>query len=431
MKKNNNKLHNFWNKIKRPLMIFSLIGNVLFFLFIIVGCVGVKKQAQQTNAEDTNFRVLTLKGTSWRFNGFIQYTPTGHDLMTYRDYNVEEGSYTYTEGYILHYTIEGRNYTSGDSQGQPINFVSMQFASEYEDTYLSASYIQGFYMGEYGTQRSTELYHALSDAPNDEYYWNTLLPETNTEFGSVIHISEENVNNSPTENSQIIDWFYENATLITEFEPSVFTFANQINYNSPYATDLNSPFVSHYFADINELGFDLVYDLPSFISNNQVFNRIRLWYWNANGTRYEMNGLTAIYEGQNCAWYGFMQYINTNTNETIEVNSRTSVYMSDGYIVNSSTWVAQEYRTIVFQNELSPTQVKNLSQFNNSTYGSSFSGVATDVGLSNVFNILSSSFSSFAGIFAIQLLPGITIGLLFFMPLIVGLIITIIWLVKR
>ena len=116
MKKKENKFKIIWSKIKKPLMILSIVGNVLFLLFIIVGCVGQKKSTQ-TKAENEIVYVSDLSGTKWYFNTYVS-TPAGNwsDLNPgqvleynltyywYEDYETSEHPFDYRYE-TLHFII--------------------------------------------------------------------------------------------------------------------------------------------------------------------------------------------------------------------------------------------------------------------------------------------------------------------------------------
>lgn len=67
-----------------------------------------------------------------------------------------------------------------------------------------------------------------------------------------------------------------------------------------------------------------------------------------------------------------------------------------------------------------------LSVESNYIYGASSDGY-----IGNVFVLIGSSFSSIASILAIQLLPGLSIGMLIFVPFIISIVLFVVWLFKR
>lgn len=390
-KQKKQKLLNVWNKIKKPLVILSFVGNIIFLLFIIVGCVGVKKNSTQVKADNTE--VITLRGTSWSFDVVPTRTPNG-TFMNDRQLP--------SEVYTLLYQFNGIDKT----------YASIEFRGG--DRYNSYG---GNYFNELGGQ--TYEVFAYYDKQLSKYHWN------DDRLKNII-ISSVQASNNDSENLSLIEWF----SLYSEpvdYVETRFEFISQINYNGYFGQALDSMFIN-----ANNEGSKVVnIDLPFFRSNGEVFNRITLYYLNGGSMAYlSDNGTTATNTNTQTWYFSLMYYENTLLGTSVAVNYRKFSVSSSTYLIKGSTWKANSYRYLVFQGELTPEQRESLECFNNDSF-SGFSQVNENVGLGNVFNILGQAFVSLRGILSIELLPNISIGLLVFMPLIVGIILTIIWLVKR
>lgn len=224
----------------------------------------------------------------------------------------------------------------------------------------------------------------------------------------------------------------QDSSQVTQFE-----FAKQINYYAPYGDNISSFAVND--GDMQAPNSFRVYEynLPVFYSGGYIWNKVVVRYINAVALRwYDSEGKVQTFGQNSFASYMWMEYQNTITNKILVVNSRNSetyeiVNGMTQVTINSSSWLSNDFRNLLFFQEPSSEQKLNLSQFNNNIYGDSFQNTTTDVGLGNVFQLLSLAFASWIPILSIQIVPGITIGLLMFLPLIAGIIVLVIWIVKR
>ena len=222
-----------------------------------------------------------------------------------------------------------------------------------------------------------------------------------------------------------------------------FEFNTQLNYNGSYLESLDNTFVQDATFTTSNPSATVVktYDVGYFLSGGDLFNQIKIYYANGYASRY-MKMASGGYSASNFnvlssagfGYYTAMIYYNTVSEKSVVVNSRNYGQFTDSdgnlqvYIANSSTWLSSTYRTIRLASESEETL--KLSVFNENSYNTiNFSG--SDVGLGNVFTLITQAFSSFIPILSINVIPGITIGLLLFLPLITGIIIFIVWLVKR
>ena len=126
---------------------------------------------------------------------------------------------------------------------------------------------------------------------------------------------------------------------------------------------------------------------------------------------------------------------NSLSNFTLQVATRNKYLNSDSdtCINQNVSWLGSEYKTLHFYKVVDEQSYyyQVLTMANNNLVANGFNNGTTDVGLGGAFSLLATAFSSISGILAISLFPGITLGLLLFLPLIVGIIIAIIWLIKK
>ena len=404
-KAKNKKIVDFWNKIKKPLMILSIVGNILFLIFILVGCLGVKSKTQQVSATN-EVGITSLRGTTWEFNETIDVK----SLCTYEDNNFYYGDY------YLMYRIDSEPFLTN---GFALFKLKAQSAKEGNILYpFNALYIFDYDEG------STHNY---------VYYGNGSLVNS-WNYDRVIHIGYEEyllgqgaVTHFDYENPFLINWFYNNATLISNNQKS-FTFLNDFNYNAPFVTSYDSQFCIKSDGAYVEKSYNV-----GFISNGKVFTNIVVAYMPGNGTAYldKVSNTIKVNSNANTVYYSHMIYKNIETSESVIVNNRNFVVSDRSYIAQGSMWVNQEYRNLLVYGSGSSI-FDDLAQFNSSTsLSNGISSVDSNVGLGNVFTLLRDTFSSFLPIFGISILPGLSLGLFIFLPLVVTIIIVIIKLVKR
>lgn len=237
--------------------------------------------------------------------------------------------------------------------------------------------------------------------------------------------------------NQYINYFF---TLfdIYELSDNYFNFASQINYYAPYGQDIDSYFVND--ADMvssSSYSLKVILSKQPFISGGYVFDTIRLRYQNAIANTYlDNNGNRQTWGVNGFASYSFTEYVNTATNLVVIVNERIVQPWSDGNSSGynqtlGSKWVSKNYQSIRFFADISDIQLTSLSTLNNSSFSGGYIVNDNNIGLESAFSLIGQAFSSVTGLLTISVLPGITLGLLLFLPLIAGIIVAIIWVVKR
>lgn len=219
-----------------------------------------------------------------------------------------------------------------------------------------------------------------------------------------------------------------------------FRFNNQFNYNAPLGIDLNSGYGSGLsWSSGNTFIAYKDYDFGYFISNGQLFNRIRYYCMQTGALHFYMKdksgNFNVILGPDGYYSYFYLEYINTDTNFSVTVNNRNTVAFekSNGvfawYQDNSSTWVNPNYQSLLFLTDLTFDNQNTLISFNNNNYGSYGGQIYTNG--SDVFTLLSIGFTSLTAFFEINILPGISIGVLLFMPLIVGIVVILFHILKK
>lgn len=333
------------------------------------------------------------------------------------------GSMTKENSYHFDLSLYGQNWQGGA-------FASCYVLNSTHYTYSSFAFAFGTYTDEATSQLIYYLnFNYLYDNENDftSFVYDLRVPNFYRANCSFIC---KGITTTSSYFPDIVNDLYD----IYIFEEASFTFITNFNFNAPFNFALDSPFV-------NVVGQTKTYDLPWFYVNGLAFNQIKLIYVDGASTRYiDQNGVLQINTDTSTSFYSIMQYVNTATNYAVLVNTRNFATASDSngnlqtYLATGTKWVNDSYRTITFSDTLTPQQLDNLSQFNtniNNGYSDYTSGVVTDIGLASVFSLIGSAFASVSGFLSIQIMPGLTLGLLLFTPLIVGIILAIVWLVKR
>lgn len=241
--------------------------------------------------------------------------------------------------------------------------------------------------------------------------------------------------------------------VVTELDESRrFIFNKVFNYNAP--EDLNLG-VDYYTPDnVNHtsnngwtyggtstrgnLTYNRYYiNTPSFVTNEQVFNRIvweiQLDTNSALGFTHD-NGQTAVWAPNDSSCYYGLYYVNTNTSTEVLVNYRNQLIVYDNVYnlpafcyTNDTTWTNDNYRYLIFIEPLSTAQYNTISPFNNNVqYGGFSSGSET-----TIFTLLAQAFACVGSVLNITILPYMTIGMLLFLPLVVTIIVVIVHLLKK
>lgn len=196
-------------------------------------------------------------------------------------------------------------------------------------------------------------------------------------------------------------------------------------------------------------------DLPYFTSGKLVFNRITCQF------------LTSFYEDAypdaNIGYYSYIYdnidlgmnkfrlqdgwgicvdviYSNTLSQYSVSVCSRewnveTLLGVDVKFYTRHFKWLEQSYREINFITKPSQNDISKIVSLNNgidtSIGGSVPSTDGNTATLFDVFSLLSGAFASLLPIFSISIIPGLTIGVLIFLPFVVTIIILVVKAVKK
>ena len=228
------------------------------------------------------------------------------------------------------------------------------------------------------------------------------------------------------------------STVVLRKANTNFSFSNTINRfgciggddnNSLYPTSLATFGTKHVFSG-------LFYD-----SLGNLYKGIDVVYTDGFRSNYiDFSTGQAVYvdgadNDQRWTNYLYMNYVLLN-GETRMVNKNVFVeHNNEPYITNYSVWVEDNFRYIhIISEDILPsgssyatyTGLRGLSTFN-----SGYSGINAYSGIGSVTNIIFTGLSGLTGLFGLNILPGISLGILIFLPLIFSLLLFILKLFKR
>lgn len=237
-----------------------------------------------------------------------------------------------------------------------------------------------------------------------------------------------------------------------------FTFAKNFNYNAFYqqTEPLNfvvnrskSAFISGVGcpSSVDDLQKDYIFEVGLFKSNGYYFNKVIVqfdytmaldYYQDNSGTLIHPTNTSDDWTTWTDITFVRMAY-QFDDNTAVQVCGRElGFYGGDtAYRPYTASWVNDDYRNIeflainTFREINRRTIVDIFAMANNTIDNVGYHDGVADIGLQNVIGLFTLAFSSLIPIMSISILPNITIGLLLFMPLIAGIIIAIIWIVKR
>lgn len=229
-----------------------------------------------------------------------------------------------------------------------------------------------------------------------------------------------------------VDEFWYNQTIYT------FTFNEPFNFNAPLGTTINGVYGNNAHL-VGSGEQSITYNLPWFESGGRLFDSITYYVSPSNSRILEFIGSdnSKIYKNGPNGQYVYieMYYENSETSVSVLVNKRDSlpyIVNSDveDYLANTTTWATDSYRTLRFLNEPSVDIINTINQFNNNTPSSNGGSYVTG-DVSNIFTLIGSAFSGLLPILSTTIIPGITIGVLLFIPLVAMLVFAIIRIIKK
>lgn len=188
----------------------------------------------------------------------------------------------------------------------------------------------------------------------------------------------------------------------------------------PYTRETSSSAPSHY---------NIVSDVI-FAVNGNLYDEIELWY-SGYGTKvyYEDNQSTGVLENKEIITH--VTFRNSTTNQRIYVYS--PVYRA----IDDSGNIAQVYGKY---------KLNNVNYVNIRLFGLNLSSGVIDIfeyqssstidyggegQFGDIFGLITTAFTGLAGLFTITILPGITIGMLLFLPLVALIVFALIRVIKK
>lgn len=310
--------------------------------------------------------------------------------------------------------------------------------SNYEQLYLNFSpHLSG------GVYHLQFVYFSGSSLGNSEYIYdanNGLFNRKNCAF-----IGTQLRNRYAQNDLSVIIYYLSTFFDIYDLTQPVvqYDFTSNFNYNNFYQSDStflnrgNTPVVNA----AGSTSRTFTYSLPWFSSNGIVFDKINVYFYvTAYNYFEERDGSWNKYESNiaNNYYYYFhhMEYVNSATNYTITACNRViAPYHEVGWtaVYKNVAWTSDGFQKLSFESKILDLRMQNiLNSLTSDTIGG-FTEIKNDIdiGLGNVFHLLSLAFASWVPILSIQIVPGVSIGLLMFLPLIAGIIVLVIWIVKR
>lgn len=249
---------------------------------------------------------------------------------------------------------------------------------------------------------------------NIEYYFSNLFPLQTESFRFVdnfnpVSLYSQNLNGAI------------NLTSLT---------IQQYNSNFSYICKTDRAFICNgeVFDTMRVVGLDLTDNATYYTLDGENFK-----IWNLGGSYFVPFYLA--YENSVSGLSHGVLYLNSVIRDS---NNGTALYF------NSYRWSNEIYKNITildkdykinsnFYTQTDIDMMSVLNNGNNNNIGNIVSGYSTSLGSSNnnVFVWLRGAFSSLTDIFSIALLPGVSIGILIFLPMVVTIIIVIFKLIKK
>ena len=299
-----------------------------------------------------------------------------------------------------------------------------------------------YYYGQNGTQRA--LTYLEFDNENNAVLLQARSTPTRVDDYITIYLDDHR---QVVTNVEFIEFFggfgyvtSRNSLILSNFKQygldiiDRFQFLDSFTYNAPYLVSPSNQIVQDtYFSSISVLYKQVEVYSGYFFSNGNKYDKIIFNYGNAQGSYFE--GLDDTpYSGINYGFFLEVWYKNSDTGviDIVCKRNQSTQLINNGYVQrvdNGVTWSSGNYKTINFTWEKNDT---TLLEACNSVYGT-YTGIYNDndVGLGGAFSLISTAFNAVVGLFTIQIFPGLTLGLLVLLPLIAGIIVLIIWIVKR
>lgn len=389
------------HKIFKIISIISFILNALFTTLIIFACANTTEEPKTALKTAKNNRLFNLPNDT-QYNEYI----TGYKVFElserYDLSNLEERQYNYSfdDSVIITlstfgndfpcYTYYGGNfsvYVSTDVVLANNDFIRIAYQKD------SSVFTSSFVYSGGNWVYSGNLYE-ISFYSSNEYLDNQLIYQLSYLFNGV---SSRKVNLRYWQPWQL---FGSSNFLITSKQ-------NDVNYV-----------------------FDIFNNFPVIVNGN-IYNRLYITLTlldgditikNSDGSFYSTNKARCI-----------TQVALTGVSGSVDIFVAKNQFTDTGAFYFSNDGYKPLSLDIVLPN-VNGDVSSLISGFKNSNIfdlGSITSNTNDSANIGNAFTLIGSAFTSLAGLFNIGIIPGITIGVLLFIPLIVGIILAIVRLIKK
>ena len=243
-----------------------------------------------------------------------------------------------------------------------------------------------------------------------------------TQFGSIYN--------------EVLNAFSNDLVVDSDIIVQTFYFNNQFNYNAQYGLNTDSVFITESDLGSSDLSVWKNIDLPYFYSNGSLYNRIRILYMSGYATEHKTTDDTyKVCSSEGVGYFAQMFYVNTLTDASKFVCARNFGNYTDSsgniqtFLDFGVYWVNSAYQRLDFITELSQSQSDSIARFNNN---SDFNGISNNGNfLGYSFELINTAFTGLSGFLNIQILPGISLGLLVLTPFMITLLLFVLKLFKR
>lgn len=444
-------ISNIFKVIMYLTFVMDIIFVVLFSVFAFQSCDNSHTLEESNNQNHVNNSLHVKKGLQPKrlsiydidLDDYIYYSrvplssPVSIDFTLQSDLsdgNINTDT-TYLEkpdDYLYRIYLDGFMVNTSTGDLSSITYIGLLY-SGYQVTDTPISYSYRLKRITYQIDNSTWWFLNKHNSTDSDYRYDIIADD----FKLLIN------NNSDITTDSFIVNFYRVAT------PTYFTFNKVFNYNAPWYTSLGSSYIQSGTTIMEPWVYNTGWaykredrlDVGYFLSGGQVFNRIVI------ESKISVNGdLAFLYDSASGKQYNApendwiylnLYYENTDNNTRIIVNYRDLITGYDSTLGlpwsaydDTTTWVNDDYRQIVFLGYLDEKLVTSINAFNNNNQ-TSVSGNIVGADTTNVFTLVGSAFTGLLPVLNTMLLPGITIGMLMFVPLVAMLVFAIIRIIKK
>lgn len=448
------------NRFFKVLHIISYVLSVAFLgICIIAGVQSCNKQNKTPKQQNSiNQQSLILKSPKRAFN------------YAFEDYDIYELYYTnyvtLTRDYMIEletfFNIEVGSVPAGSSdiwRGSSLNAYIFNGSNVYNFTNTELQFKADYFSGTGSTYYYLYHFYLWYNDGNGNTNYIPLCNNISSRPSLVTGAYEYTVGNANGKPYLIFDnetsTYFENSPLSYFFRKvdiSYYELINNFNYNYPFGYSFGNDFipdsanVQSYMGGTYISGdyFYVPINIGFFAVDDTIFDTMLVEYLVSDGSVIVYDGFNPYNAPNGSYVYTGLYYVQTDNNFSVKVNSRNTTtgsvenFSSNGEVIRSpytaysrgSTWLGDTYRYITWLTILNEYDILTLQGFNNTSGGYNNGGNGL-MGQNNVFILLSQAFTSLNDFWSIAILPGITIGALFFLPAIVSIVIAVFWVLKR